>query len=189
MNTWFPQFKAFGPPRTSPARSTMFTHRGGAPVRNALNWSKEINVALFKFGQDAEVMFASHSWPRWATRAFRKWMRTQPRHLRQPQQPVTALCQPWRDHQRDPETFTSFRRVCGSMAGAQLSRVGGTQQPRRAQPFFSAIGRHPVNIAPLSPRDSAAALCRDDGRLRQNPGQGQGAQQPGQIYGSVRNPE
>ena len=42
----------------------IYTLRGAA-VRNALNWSKQINVALWKFGQEAEVMFASHSWPRW----------------------------------------------------------------------------------------------------------------------------
>jgi hypothetical protein len=36
----------------------------GAQVRDPLNWSKYIGEALYRFGLDAEVMFASHHWPR-----------------------------------------------------------------------------------------------------------------------------
>jgi alkyl sulfatase BDS1-like metallo-beta-lactamase superfamily hydrolase len=58
MNTWFPQFKAlWAAENITGTIHNIYTPRG-APVRNALNWSKEINVALYKFGQDAEVMFA-----------------------------------------------------------------------------------------------------------------------------------
>ena len=37
----------------------------GALVCDALAWSKNINEALYLYGQQAEVMFASHHWPRW----------------------------------------------------------------------------------------------------------------------------
>jgi len=33
-------------------------------VRDPLNWSKHIAEAVYRFGQEAEVMFASHHWPR-----------------------------------------------------------------------------------------------------------------------------
>ena len=46
-------------------------------MRNALNWSKQINAALWKFGQEAEVMFASHSWPRWGNARIQEVMRVQ----------------------------------------------------------------------------------------------------------------
>jgi alkyl sulfatase BDS1-like metallo-beta-lactamase superfamily hydrolase len=46
-------------------------------VRNALNWSKVINEALWKFGQEADVMFASHSWPRWGNDRIQEVLRTQ----------------------------------------------------------------------------------------------------------------
>jgi alkyl sulfatase BDS1-like metallo-beta-lactamase superfamily hydrolase len=46
-------------------------------VRDALEWSKQINVALYKFGQEAEVMFASHSWPRWGNDRIQEVMRAQ----------------------------------------------------------------------------------------------------------------
>ncbi|MBK7676051.1 alkyl sulfatase dimerization domain-containing protein [Accumulibacter sp.] len=77
MNTWFPQFKAFwAAENITGTIHNVYTPRG-APVRNALNWSKQINVALYKFGQEAEVMFASHSWPRWGNARIQEVMRVQ----------------------------------------------------------------------------------------------------------------
>jgi alkyl sulfatase BDS1-like metallo-beta-lactamase superfamily hydrolase len=46
----------------------------GALVRNALNWSKYINESLLLFGADAEVMFASHNWPRWGGDDLREFL-------------------------------------------------------------------------------------------------------------------
>ena len=36
----------------------------GAQVRDALAWSKYINEAMYLFGNDTDVLFASHHWPR-----------------------------------------------------------------------------------------------------------------------------
>jgi alkyl sulfatase BDS1-like metallo-beta-lactamase superfamily hydrolase len=77
MNTWFPDFKAFwAAENITGTIHNIYTLRG-ALVRDALEWSKQINVALHKFGQDAEVMFASHSWPRWGNDRIQEVMRTQ----------------------------------------------------------------------------------------------------------------
>jgi alkyl sulfatase BDS1-like metallo-beta-lactamase superfamily hydrolase len=46
-------------------------------VRDALNWSKNINEALHLFGQETEVMFASHSWPRWGNERIQEVMKDQ----------------------------------------------------------------------------------------------------------------
>jgi alkyl sulfatase BDS1-like metallo-beta-lactamase superfamily hydrolase len=37
----------------------------GAPVRDALRWSKYLGETVDLFGQDSDVMFAQHHWPRW----------------------------------------------------------------------------------------------------------------------------
>ncbi len=77
MNTYFPQFKAFwAAENITGTIHNIYTLRG-APVRNALNWSKQINAALWKFGQEAEVIFASHSWPRWGNARIQEVMRIQ----------------------------------------------------------------------------------------------------------------
>ncbi|MFC1518882.1 alkyl/aryl-sulfatase [Pseudomonadota bacterium] len=77
MNTWFPEMKAFwAAENITGTIHNIYTLRG-ALVRDALEWSKQINVALYEFGQDAEVMFASHSWPRWGNERIQEVMRTQ----------------------------------------------------------------------------------------------------------------
>jgi len=77
MNTWFPDYKAFWAAENIVATiHNIYTLRG-ALVRDALEWSKQINVALYKYGQQAEVMFASHSWPRWGNDRIQEVMRAQ----------------------------------------------------------------------------------------------------------------
>jgi alkyl sulfatase BDS1-like metallo-beta-lactamase superfamily hydrolase len=49
----------------------------GAQVRDALRWSKYISEALHRFGKDAEVMFASHHWPRWGNARIQEVLRDQ----------------------------------------------------------------------------------------------------------------
>ncbi len=77
MNTWFPDMNAFwAAENITGTIHNIYTLRG-ALVRDALEWSKQINVALYKYGQDADVMFASHSWPRWGNERIQEVMRTQ----------------------------------------------------------------------------------------------------------------
>jgi alkyl sulfatase BDS1-like metallo-beta-lactamase superfamily hydrolase len=77
MNTYFPDLKAFwAAENITGTVHNIYTLRG-ALVRDALKWSKGINEALYRFGQDADVMFASHSWPRWGNDRIQEVMRTQ----------------------------------------------------------------------------------------------------------------
>ena len=77
MNTYFPDMKAFWAAENICATvHNIYTLRG-ALVRDALEWSKQINLALYMFGTEAEVMFASHSWPRWGNERIQEVMRAQ----------------------------------------------------------------------------------------------------------------
>jgi len=77
MNTYFPDLKAFwAAENITGTIHNIYTLRG-ALVRDALEWSKQINQALYLFGQEAEVMFASHSWPRWGNERVQEVMRAQ----------------------------------------------------------------------------------------------------------------
>ncbi len=77
MNTWFPDLKAFwAAENITGTIHNIYTLRG-ALVRDALEWSKQINQALYLFGREAEVMFASHSWPRWGNERIQEIMRSQ----------------------------------------------------------------------------------------------------------------
>lgn len=77
MNTWFPDLKAFWAAENITATiHNIYTLRG-ALVRDALLWSKEINEALYRFGDQAEVMLSSHNWPRWGNERIQEVMRAQ----------------------------------------------------------------------------------------------------------------
>ena len=54
----------------------LYTLRG-AQVRDALAWSKYINEALRLFGDDSDLVFASHNWPRFGAEDVRHYLRTQ----------------------------------------------------------------------------------------------------------------
>ena len=65
MNTYIPDMKALWmAENVTSTLHNIYTLRGTL-VRDPLNWSKYIGEALFRFGLEAQVMFASHHWPRW----------------------------------------------------------------------------------------------------------------------------
>ena len=77
MNTWFPDTKLLWmAENVTGVFHNIYTLRG-APVRDALRWSKYINQALQLFGKEAEVMFASHHWPRWGNERIQEVLRGQ----------------------------------------------------------------------------------------------------------------
>jgi alkyl sulfatase BDS1-like metallo-beta-lactamase superfamily hydrolase len=77
MNTYIPAMKSLWMAENVIASlHNIYTLRG-APVRNALNWSKYIAQALYRFGLEAEVMFASHHWPRWGNARIQEVLRGQ----------------------------------------------------------------------------------------------------------------
>jgi alkyl sulfatase BDS1-like metallo-beta-lactamase superfamily hydrolase len=77
MNAWFPEQKVFWAAENITATiHNIYTLRG-ALVRDSLRWSQHINEALYRFGTQAEVMIASHNWPRWGNERIQQVMRTQ----------------------------------------------------------------------------------------------------------------
>jgi alkyl sulfatase BDS1-like metallo-beta-lactamase superfamily hydrolase len=155
MNTYFPQFKAFwAAENVTGTVHNIYTLRG-APTRNALNWSKQINIALWKFGQEADVMFASHSWPRWGNARIQEVLRAQRdayanlnnQTLHYANQGVTI-----NEIQNVYQVPDSLQRQW-----AARSYHGDAQNNSRAviNRFLGHYDGNPVNLAPLSPKDSA----------------------------------
>ena len=77
MNTYIPDMKALWMAENVIASlHNIYTLRG-APVRDPLRWSKYISQALHRFGVEADVMFASHHWPRWGNDRIQEVLRGQ----------------------------------------------------------------------------------------------------------------
>ncbi|ENM5897966.1 alkyl/aryl-sulfatase [Vibrio mimicus] len=77
MNTYFPQFKALWmAENTVGGLHNVYTLRG-AEVRDAKAWSKYINESIHMYAKEANVMFASHTWPRWGNDDINLFLRKQ----------------------------------------------------------------------------------------------------------------
>lgn len=77
MNTYFPKDKAFwAAENVIGTMHNVYTLRGAA-ARDALAWSKFINEMVYGYGQQAEIIFASHSWPRWGNEDIQTYLKKQ----------------------------------------------------------------------------------------------------------------
>ena len=155
MNTYFPQFKALWTSEIITGTiHNIYTIRGAA-VRNALNWSKEINEALYKFGQEAEVMFASHSWPRWGNARIQEVLRAQ----RDTYANLNNQALHYANRGVTINEIHNVYEVPKSLREqwAVRSYHGDVQNNTRAviNRFLGHYDGNPTNLIPLSPADSA----------------------------------
>ncbi|MBP6107794.1 MAG: alkyl sulfatase dimerization domain-containing protein [Steroidobacteraceae bacterium] len=155
LNTYFPQFKALWSSEVVTGTiHNIYTLRGAA-VRNALNWSKEINEALFRFGDEVEVMFASHSWPRWGNERIGEVLRTQ-------RDAYANLNNQTLHYVNQGVTINEIHNVYEvppslEQSWAARSYHGDVQNNVRGvvNRFIGHFDGNPVNLIPLSPSDSA----------------------------------
>jgi alkyl sulfatase BDS1-like metallo-beta-lactamase superfamily hydrolase len=155
MNTWFPQFRAFWAAENITATiHNIYTLRG-ALVRDALQWSKYINEALYRFGPEAEVMFSAHNWPRWGNERIRAVMRTQRDVYANLNNDVLHLA-------NNGVTINEIHNVYRLPASlrqdwAARSYHGSEEHNSRAviNRYLGYWDGNPATLVPASPRDSA----------------------------------
>jgi alkyl sulfatase BDS1-like metallo-beta-lactamase superfamily hydrolase len=155
MNTYFPQFKALWSAEVVTGTiHNIYTLRGAA-VRDALNWSKQINEALFYFGGEAQVMFASHSWPRWGNDRIQEVLRTQ-------RDAYANLNNQTLHYVNQGVTINEIQNVYKvpqslEQSWAARSYHGDVQNNVRGvvNRYIGHFDGNPVNLIPLSPQDSA----------------------------------
>jgi len=124
-------------------------------VRDALQWSKSINEALYLFGREAEVMFASHNWPRWGNERIQDVMRVQ-------RDVYANLHNDVMHAANQGVTINEIHNVYRLPASLQKhweahSYHGSEQHNARAviNRYLGYWDGNPATLVPLSPRDSA----------------------------------
>jgi alkyl sulfatase BDS1-like metallo-beta-lactamase superfamily hydrolase len=155
MNTWFPDWKAFwAAENITGTIHNIYTLRG-ALVRDALEWSRQINKALYLFGRDAEVMFAAHSWPRWGNARIQEVMRTQRDTYAHLNNGVLHLA----NQGVTINEIHNVYQVPDSLAQQWAARSyhGSVEHNSRAvvNRYLGYWDGNPTTLIPLSPRDSA----------------------------------
>ena len=178
MNTWFPQFKAFwAAENITGTIHNIYTLRG-ALVRDALYWSKQINEALYRFGGEAEVMFASHNWPRWGNARIQEVMRAQRDAYAHLNNWVLHLANQGVTINEIHNIYRQPKSLQQQWAAHSYHGSEGAQQPRRDQPLPGLLGWQPRHADPAVPSGNRAAVRLDDGRRGEDPGEGKRAPQP-----------
>lgn len=154
MNTYLPDLKALWmAENVQHGMHNIYTLRG-APVRNALNWSKYINEALYLFGREAEVMFASHHWPRWGNERIQEV-------LRGTRDAYAHLNNQVLHHANQGVTINQIHNVYEVPQSLQQSWFtrdyhGSHENNSRGviQRFLGYWDSNPATLIPLSPEDS-----------------------------------
>ena len=65
MHLWFPELRALCIAENCTATMHNVLTLRGALVRDALTWTRSLDDALVRYGDEMEVLFASHGWPYW----------------------------------------------------------------------------------------------------------------------------
>jgi len=154
-HTWFPDHKVYwtGEDVTGVFHN-VYTLRG-APVRNPHGWSQHINRALYRYGKNADVMIASHHWPRWGNERVQEVLRGQ-RDLYANINNYVLF------HANQGVTINQIHNIYETPEGIAQSWFnrgyhGSPEHNSRAviNRFLGYWDGNPATLIPLSPADSA----------------------------------
>jgi alkyl sulfatase BDS1-like metallo-beta-lactamase superfamily hydrolase len=156
MNTWFPDFKTFWAAENMVGSLHNILTLRGAEVRDASLWSRYISETIYRFADQADVMFASHNWPRWGREHILEVMR----------------------NQRDMYAHLNNQVLHLANSGVTINQIHNVYEPPKSlQQVWYARGYHgsyehnsraviqrylgywdlnPATLIPLSPEDSAS---------------------------------
>ncbi|MED7788746.1 alkyl sulfatase dimerization domain-containing protein [Francisella sp. 19X1-34] len=77
MFFYIPKYKALCTAEDASQTMHNISTLRGASLRNPLLWSKYLNVALQKWGNEAEILYAPHHWPLWGAHDIKKHLTMQ----------------------------------------------------------------------------------------------------------------
>jgi alkyl sulfatase BDS1-like metallo-beta-lactamase superfamily hydrolase len=147
----------------------------GAKMRDALIWSKHIHESLRLFGEEAEVVFASHHWPTWGNQALRAHLTGQRDLYRYLHDQTLRLA----NHGHGPAEIAEMIQLPDGIAGRFANRgyYGSVNHDVKAvyNFYLGWFDGNPANLHPLPPvqagrkfveyaggADALLARARDD---------------------------
>ena len=155
MNTWFPDKKLlWTAENVTGVFHNIYTLRG-APVRDALRWSKYINDTLQRYGKQAQVMFASHHWPRWGNERIQEVLRGQRDLYANINNQVLHLANQGVTINQIHNVYETPRGIANNWFNRDYH--GSAKHNSRAviNRFLGYWDANPATLIPLSPADSA----------------------------------
>jgi alkyl sulfatase BDS1-like metallo-beta-lactamase superfamily hydrolase len=155
MNTWIPEYRTLWMAENINATMHNIYTLRGAPVRDPLRWSKYIADALYRYADLADVMIASHHWPRWGKERIKEVLRGQRDMYANLNNQVLHLAnngvtinQVHNVYELPPALQAKW--FCRGYHGNPLVNARGV-----VQRFLGFWDNNPTTLIPLSPADSA----------------------------------
>ncbi len=116
---YLPEFRALCSSEVATGTLHNVLTQRGAKVRDTLGWSKAIDNALRQFGNDADLVFGSHNWPRWGNARVRNYL----------------------EHHRDAYRYLHDQTLRRANAGATPNEIAeDIGEPEFAKTDFSVRG-------------------------------------------------
>ncbi|MFG3340676.1 alkyl/aryl-sulfatase [Glycomyces sp. NPDC048151] len=132
----------------------LYTPRG-AEIRDGLAWSKYLHETLLLYGGEAEVLFASHQWPRWGAEAVVEFLTLQRDAYRYLHDQTLRLA----NHGLGPVEIAEELEFPESLARKPFLRgyYGTVNHNVKAvyQRYLGWFDGNPANLHPLPPVESA----------------------------------
>jgi alkyl sulfatase BDS1-like metallo-beta-lactamase superfamily hydrolase len=182
MNTWFPDKKLLWmAENVTGTFHNIYTLRG-APVRDALRWSKYINEALQLYGKEAEVMFASHHWPRWGNERIQEVLLGQRDLYANINNQVLHLANQGVTINQIHNVYETPKSISNNWANRGYH--GSPQHNSRGviNRFLGYWDANPATLIPLSPADSAPLYVEMMGGSKKIMTKGQALYDEGEYF-------
>ena len=165
MNTWFPQKKAlWAAENCCPTLHNLSTLRG-AQVRDGSAWAKYLMETLTRYGEEAEVLFVAHNWPRWGNEAIRHYLIDQAAMYKF----INDQTLNYTNQGYTPSEIAYMIQLPSDLEKAWYTRqyYGTLAHNSRAvyQRYIGWYDANPVNLNPLPPSDQAARFVSYFGDL------------------------
>ncbi len=160
MNFYFPKLRALCMAENCTCcLHNLYTPRG-AQVRDAKAWSYYIDEALALFGDEADVLFASHHWPRWGREDAARFLTTQRDLYKYVHDQTLRLA----NHGLTPKEIAEELALPPTLAGEWHTRgyYGTLNHNAKAvyQRYLGWFDGNPAGLHPLPPVDAGQALRR-----------------------------
>ncbi len=155
MNTWFPDKKLLWMGENVQGTfHNIYTLRG-APVRDALGWSKYIARALYLYGTQADVMIASHHWPRWGNKRIQEVLRGQRDLYANINNQVLHLANQGVTINQIHNVYETPKSISNNWANRGYHGSAEHNSRGVINRFLGYWDANPATLIPLSPADSA----------------------------------
>ncbi len=155
MNTWFPDMKAlWTAENVTGVFHNIYTLRGTF-IRDALAWSKYINEALYRYGNEADVMFASHHWPRWGNERVQEVLQGQRDLYANINNQVLHFANQGVTINQIQNVYKTPKSISDQWYNRDYHGSAKHNSRGVVNRFLGYWDMNPVNLIPLSPADSA----------------------------------